>query len=157
MKKTFKVLKEKQDAMQQQQAQQKQQELDQQNQQAQATLQQAQQQHDQDNARLDYQAELDRVNKKEIALIAAESKGNTLPDVNQDSVPDVLEISKLTNEQNKAARDYQLKMADIMSKASQNDKKMEIEREKLKVARENQINDVQVARINASNRASKKK
>jgi len=157
MKKTFKVLKEKQDAMQQQQAQQKQQELDQQNQQAQATLQQAQQQHDQDNARLDYQAELDRVNKKEIALIGAEAKGNTLPDADVNGVPDVLEISKLTNEQNKAARDYQLKMADIMSKANQSNQKMEIEREKLKVARENQVNDVQVARINASNRANKKK
>ena len=157
MKKTFKTLRDKQDAMQQQQAQQKQQELDQQNQQAQAQLAQLQQQHDADNARLDYQADLDRINKKEIALIGAEAKGGALPDTNINGVPDVLEISKLDHERTKAASDYQLKMTDIMSKNNQSNQKMAVEREKLQVTRENMKNDIQVAKINASNRAAKKK
>ena len=155
MKKVFKTLKEKQDQMQQQQSQQQQQQLDQQNQQAQAQLQQAQQQHEEQIAHDDYQRELDRINKKEIAIIAAEAKGNILPDVNQNTIPDALEISKLGHEQDKAAKDYQLKMTDIQSKNKQAMEKMVIEREKLQVARENQANDLAVAKENAKGRSKK--
>jgi len=155
MKKTFKDLRDKQQQMQEQQAQQQQQQLDQQNQQAQANLAQAQQQHDADLAHEDYQNELDRINKKEIALIAAEAKGGALPDADANAVPDVLEINKLTHEQTKAAKDYQLKMADIQSKNMQNMQKLQVEREKLQVARENQANDLAVARENAKGRNKK--
>jgi hypothetical protein len=156
MKKVFKTLKERQEAMQDQQMQQKQQEMEQQQQQAQATLQQAEQQHQEQLAHDDYQNELDRINKKEIAIIAAESKGIGLPDVDQNAVPDVLEMSKLTNEQTKAEKEYQLKIAEIQSKSRESMNKMQIEREKLQVARENQKNDLEVAKVNARNRASKK-
>ena len=61
---------------------------------AQAQLEQAQLQHQQEMANENYQKELDRINKKEIALIAAESKGGPLSDVDVSGVPDVLEISK---------------------------------------------------------------
>ena len=156
MKKVFKTLKERQEQMQDQQQKQQQQELEQKQQQAEAQLQQAQQQHQEQLAHDDYQKELDRINKKEIAIIAAESKGNTLPDIDQNAVPDALEISKLTHEQMKAAKDYELKLAQIQSQNSQIQRKMEIEKEKLQVARENQKNDITVAKINASNRANKK-
>ena len=155
MKKTFKDLRDKQQQMQEQQMQQQQQQLEQQKEQAQASLAQAQQQHEQDLAHQDYQNELDRISKKEIALIAAEAKGGALPDVNANAVPDVLEISKLTHEQTKAARDYQLKMADIQSKNLQNNQKLQVEREKLQVARENQTNDLAIARENAKGRNKK--
>ena len=156
MKKVFKTLKERQEQMQDQQQKQQQQELEQKQQQAEAQLQQAQQQHQEQLAHDDYQKELDRINKKEIAIIAAESKGNILPDIDQNAVPDALEISKLTHEQMKAAKDYELKLAQIQSQNSQIQRKMEIEKEKLQVARENQKNDITVAKINASNRANKK-
>jgi len=155
MKKTFKDLRDKQQAQQEQQAQQQQQQLDQQNEQAQASLAQAQQQHDADLAHQDYQNELDRINKKEIALIAAEAKGGDLPDVDANSVPDVLEISKLSMEQSKAQRDYQAKLSDIASKNTIATQKLQIEREKLQVARENQANDLAVARENAKGRNKK--
>jgi hypothetical protein len=155
MKKVFKTLKDRQEAMQDQQMQQKQQEMEQQQQQAEAALQQATQLQQEKLAHDDYQAELDRINKKEIALIAAEA-GNGLPDVDQNAVPDVLEMSKLTSEQTKAAKDYEIRMADIQSKAKQNMDKMQLERQKLQVERENQKNDIEVAKINAKNRASKK-
>ena len=155
MKKVFKSLKDKQDAMQQQQAQLEQQKVEQQGQIAQAQIAQAQQIKDQDIANENYQNELDRINKKEIALIAAESKSGPLSDVDISGVPDVLEIGKLANDQTKALKDYEMKMAQINSQNQQASQKLQIEREKLQVARENQANDLAVAKENAKGRAKK--
>jgi hypothetical protein len=157
MKKVFKTLKEKQDAMQMQQQQMQQQQLEQQQQQAEAQLQQAQAQQDQQLAHDDYQNELDRINKKELALIAAEAKSGPLSDMDANAVPDVLEMSRITNDQAKAAKDYEMKMIDIQSKNKQSMDKMTLEREKLQVARENQANDLAVAKENAKGRAKKSK
>jgi hypothetical protein len=156
MKKVFKSLKDKQDAMQQQQAQLEQQKVEQQGQIAQAQIAQTQQMKDQEVANDNYQNELDRINKKEIALIAAESKSGPLSDVDVSGVPDVLEIGKLANDQTKALKDYEMKMAQINSQNQQASQKLQIEREKLQVARENQANDLAVAKENAKGRAKKK-
>jgi hypothetical protein len=155
MKKSFKDLRDQQMQMQQAQMQQQQQQLEQQREIAAAQLQQEQLLKDQEMQNENYQNELDRINKKEIALIAAESKAQ-LPDVNTNEVPDVLEISRISNEQSKLEKDNAVKMADIQSKMAQNAQKLQIEREKLQVARENQKNDLEIAKINAKNRASKK-
>jgi len=157
MKKVFKTLKERQEQIQDQQMQQQQQQMEQQQAQAEAQMQLAQQQQAEKLAHDDYQAELDRINKKEIALIAAESKSGPLSDVDTSGVPDVLEISKLANEQTKAAKDYQMKMADIQSKNTLAAQKLQVEREKLQVARENQANDLAVAKENAKGRNKKSK
>jgi hypothetical protein len=157
MKKVFKTLKDRQEQMQDQQMQQQQQQMEQQQQQAQAQLQQAQLAQEQQLAHDDYQKELDRISKKEIAIIAAESKSGGMPDIDQTGVPDVLEISKLANEQSKASRDYQAKMADIQSKNTLAAQKLQVEREKLQVARENQSNDLAIARENAKGRSKTKK
>jgi hypothetical protein len=156
MKKVFKSLKDKQDAMQQQQLDMQQQQQEQQQQQAMAQLQQAQEAQDKQLAHDDYQKELDRINKKEIALIAAESKSGPLSDIDKSGTPDVLEINKLAFEQSKAAKDYQAKLNDIQSKNALAAQKLQVEREKLQVARENQANDLAIARENAKNRANKK-
>jgi hypothetical protein len=157
MKKVFKDIKEKQEAMQQQQMQMQQQQQQAAQEAQQAQIQQAQVQHEQQLAHDDYQRDLDRINKKEIALIQAETSGKTLPDVNQNQVPDVLEMTKISSEQDKALKNYQLKMTDIASKNKQAAEKMAIEREKLQVARENQANDLAVAKENAKGRAKKSK
>jgi hypothetical protein len=156
MKKVFKSLKDKQDAMQQQQLDMQQQQQEQQQEQAMAQLQQAQASQERQLANDNYQAELDRINKKEIALIAAESKAGSLADVDESGTPDVLEISRLAFEQSKATKDYETKMNDIQSKNTLAAQKLQVEREKLKVARENQANDLAIAKENAKNRASKK-
>jgi hypothetical protein len=157
MKKVFKTLKERQEQMQDQQMQQKQQEMEQQQQQAQAQLQQAAQMAQEQQAHDDYQKELDRISKKEIAIIQATGFGKVeSEDTNQNTVPDVLEMGRLTHEQDKAAKDYKLKMADIQSKNKQAADKMAVEMEKLKVARENQANDLAVAKENAKGRNAKK-
>jgi hypothetical protein len=157
MKKTFKTLRDKIDAEKQQAMQLQQQQTEQQGKIAEAQMAQAQQQHDADIAHQDYQNELDRINKKEIALIAAESKSGPLSDVDMSGSPDVLELNKIANDQTKAMKDYEMKMAQINSQNSQAAQKLEIEREKLKVARENQANDLAVAKENAKGRNSSKK
>ncbi len=158
MKKTFKTLKERQEAMQDQQMQQKQQEMEQQQAQAEAQLQQAAQMQQEKQAHDDYQRELDRISKEKIAIISATGYGKVASeDVDKNAVPDVLEMSKLANDQEKAAKDFQMKMADINSKNKQAADKMALEREKLQVARENQANDLAVAKENAKGRNKKSK
>jgi len=155
MKKVFKTLKDRQEQLQDQQVQQQQQQMEQQKQIADQQIAAAQQQAAEKMAHDDYQNELDRINKKEIAIIAAEAKGG-LPDADMNNVPDALEIDKLMNDQSKAANDYQAKMADIQAKNSLAAQKIALEKEKLKVERENQVNDLKIAQTNAKNRASKK-
>ena len=108
--------------------------------------------------RADFHGNVYRINKKEIALIAAEAKNmGPLSDTDSSGVPDVLEINKLATEQSRLSKDYEARMADIQAKNAQNLQKLEIEREKLKVARENQKNDLEIAKLNAKNRAKKSK
>jgi len=157
MKKTFKDLKDQQIAMQQQAQQQQQQQLEQQAQQAQAQQQFAIQQHQENITNENYQNQLDRLSKEKIAIIQATGFGNVeSEDVNANTIPDVLEMSKLTQAENKATKDYGIKMADIQSKNKQASDKMSIEREKLEVARENMANDLAVAKENAKGRNNKK-
>lgn len=159
MKKVFKDLRDRQMQMQDQQMQTQQQQLEQQREIAAAQLQQAQIQKEQDIANENYQNQLDRINKKEIALIAAEAKsmGMGLSDVDKSGIPDVLEIEKIAAEQSRSSKEYETRMADIQSKNVQNLQKLDIEREKLKVARENQKNDLAIAKENAKNRGKKSK
>ena len=157
MKKVFTTLKSRQEELEITKLQQQQQQLDQQQQQADAQIQAAQQAQQEKMAHDDYQNELDRINKKEIALIAAESKSGPLTDVDTSGVPDVLEINKLATEESKAMKDYQSKMADIQSKNKVAADKLAIEREKLQVARENQANDLAIAKENAKGRNKKTK
>jgi hypothetical protein len=158
MKKVFKTLKERQEQLQDQQMQQQQQQMEQQQQIAEAQLQQAQVQNEQKLANENYQKELDRINKKEIAIIQATGFGNVeSEDLNQNAVPDVLEMSRFASEEAKAAKDYQLKMSDIQNKNRLAAEKLQLEKEKLQVARENQANDLAVAKENAKGRAKKSK
>jgi hypothetical protein len=156
MKKVFKTLKERQEELQNAQMQQKQQEIEQTQQIAQAQIEATQQQVQEKIANDNYQAELDRINKKEIALIAAESKSGPLSDVDTSGTPDVLEIEKIAMQKEKASKDYQMKMQDVMTKNRLAAEKLQLEKEKLQVARENQANDLAVAKENAKGRAAKK-
>jgi hypothetical protein len=157
LKKTFKDLRDRQVAQQDQTMQLQQQQQQAQQEQAQATLQQAAQMQQEKQAHDDYQRELDRLSKEKIAIIQATGFGNVQSeDVNANAVPDVLEMSKLTQAENKASKDYQAKMLDIQSKNKQASDKMSIEREKIAVARENMQNDLAVAKENAKGRNNKK-
>ena len=157
MKKTFKELRDQQIAQQQQAQQLEQQKLEQQQQQSQAALQQAAQLAQEQQANENYQKELDRLSKEKIAIIQATGFGNVeSEDINENTIPDVLEMSKLSQAESKAAKDYQSKMMDIQSKNKQASDKMAIEKEKIAVARENMANDLAVAKENAKGRNNKK-
>ena len=156
MKKTFKDLRDRQVGQQEQQMQMHQQQQEQAGKIAQAQMQQAEQLAQQKTANENYQNELDRVNKKEIAMINAMSKeGGASSDADNNGTPDALEIENLTMQQNKADKDYQAKMADINSKSSLAQQKLQIEREKIKLSRDNQANDLAVAKMNAKGREKK--
>ena len=157
MKKVFKTLKERQQQLEDQKMQQQQQQLDQQKQIAQEQIQQAQQMQAEKIAHDDYQNELDRINKVQIAVIAAESKSGPLPDLDMSGAPDVLEMSKLTAETNKATKDYETKMKDIQGKNQLGKEKIAVENRKIDADLKNQDNDLAIAKINASNRGSKSK
>jgi hypothetical protein len=157
MKKVFKDLRDRQVAQQDQQMQLQQQAQEQQAQQAQASLQQQAQLAQQQQAHDDYQKQLDRLSREKIAIISATGFGNVeSEDVNANAVPDVLEASRLANDQESAAKDYGLKMADMQSKNKQAADKMSIEKEKIQLARENMANDLAVAKENAKGRNNKK-
>ena len=153
MKKTFKDLRDQQLQQQQQAQELQQQQLEQQQQIAQAQMQQSQQMAAEQTANENYQNELDRVNKKEIAIINAMSKeGTATQDLDQSGSPDSLEIEKLAIQQSTARSNYDSKMADINSKNNLAQQKLQIEREKIKLARDNQANDLEVAKMNAKGR-----
>jgi hypothetical protein len=158
MKKVFKDLRDRQVAQQDQQIQLQQQQQQQQAEQAQAQMQQAAQLAQQQQAHDDYQNQLDRLSREKIAIIQATGFGNVASeDANTNAIPDVLEASRLANDQESAAKDYGLKMADMQSKNKQAADKMSLEKEKLQLARENMANDLAVAKENAKGRNSSKK
>ena len=150
MKKVFKTLRDKNDALQQQQLQQQQQELEQRAQQADAQIKQAYQEHQESMQNDNYQKQLDRLSKEKIAIISATGYGKVQSEDNDsDNVPDVFEISKLSAEKDKADKEFIGKIADIQSKNKQFNAKMAIEKEKLEVTRENMANDLAIEKERA--------
>jgi hypothetical protein len=157
MKKVFKTLQQRQQQLEDQKMQQQQQQLEQQQAQAEAAIASAQQMQAENMAHEDYQNELDRINKIQIAMINAESKAGPLSDIDESGTADVLEMSKLTAETNKASKDYEAKMAEIQSKNSLAAKKLAVDNRKIDADLKNQDNDLEIAKINARNRGSKSK
>ncbi len=155
MKKTFKELRDKQQEMQEQASQQEQQKIDQQQKQAEAILKQEALQKQIDMENENYQNELDRINKKEVALIGAMNK-ETPSDTNNDGVADALQVTNLNDAREKALQDHNSKLKDIQSKQSIAKDKMQVDREKIQLDRDNMANDLAIAKINAKNKNNQK-
>lgn len=156
MKKKFKDLRDRQIMIQDQEMQLKQQELEQSREVAQATLQQAEKVRQEEMANENHQNALDRLNKKEVAVIQALGRNdNATKDEDGDGVADALQLANLSLEETKARQDFEIKMRDISEKNALASRKMDIEEDKNKVARENMVNDLQVAKQNAKGRAKK--
>lgn len=159
IKDVFKKLQDKQDAFEQQKQQLEEQKVQKQDEQIKQQQELLQLQHEKELAFEAYQKEQDRLSKEKIAYISQLGKdGETMVE------PSALDLSKFENEQVKITNDYQSRLMElqqrqqeILSQNMQHSQKMQIEREKLQVARENQKNDITVAKINAKNRAQKAK
>lgn len=137
MKDTFKRLKEQQDALQQQQQSIEQQKLEQSQQQFQVTMEQQEAIRQQEMVNENYQKELDRLNKKEIAIIQSFNRqDDNLKDSDASGVPDILEISKLAMDKENAGKDYNLNLAKLSNDKQKEDNKLKIEMEKIKTEKE---------------------
>ena len=130
--------------------------LEQQKVEQQAAQFQAQQQKEEQQAMLEmenenYQNELDRINKKELAIISATGYGQVeTPDANNNGFQDVLETQKLNSERERINKEHQIKLQDIKSKFT-------LGMEKLKVDKANQANDLAIAKENAKGRGQNSK
>lgn len=163
LKDTFRKLKEKQDAFVASQQQMQQQQLQQSQQQFSENQQVAELARREEMINENYQRELDRVNKKEIAIIASFNRQqNNLKDTNGNAVPDLLEISQLSADSLRADRDYKIAMDKLTSErlqlASQRTAQLEqldLEKQKLAVKREEIASRERIAKTN-KNRYDKK-
>ena len=154
MKKTFKDLKDKQDQQIQIENQQKQQELDQSQKQFEKGLEEAERIRQAVEANENYQKQLDRINKKEVAAInALRNNENATEDADNSGIADSLEVTNQMNAKSKANQDYKSKMADITSKYALKRAELAVKREEIQVNRDNQANDLAVAKENAKGRS----
>lgn len=151
LKRSFKKIRDKQQEMMEQEQAMKQQQLEQQQ-----TQFQAQQQREQEEKMIEmennnHQNELDRLNKKELAIITATGYGQVeTADANNNQIQDVLEVEKINSDRSKLEKEHAVKLADIRSKFT-------LGMEKLKVDKANQANDLAIAKENAKGRNNSSK
>jgi hypothetical protein len=137
MKDTFKRLKDQQDQLAQSQQQIEQQKLGQQSEQFQAEMENNERVRMQEQVNENYQKELDRINKKEVALINSFNKQkDNLKDQSGDGVPDILEISRLTMDQEAAKKDHLVNLSKQAVERKKAEDTFNIEMEKIKFERE---------------------
>lgn len=165
IKDVFKKLKKQQDEMLKQQQQLEQQKVEQQ----QAQFEQAQQdilaKEDRDRQFESWQAELDRINKKEVAIINQLGRNeNAAADVNNNGVADALETTRLTSDIDQANNKHLLEVQKMNQATAAENKKLQLEYEKLKVKREEIESKIKIAKenktaseIKAKKSSSKKK
>lgn len=150
LKRVFKKIRDKQEQMQEQQQQMEQQQMEQQQQQFQEAMAKEEERFMIEMENLNHQADLERLNKKEVAVIRATGFGQVEgEDKNQDGVIDSFEVSKLATQRDMAEKEHIVKLQDIKSKFI-------LGMNKLKVDKDNQANDLAVAREHSKNRTKKK-
>lgn len=161
--KMFKDLKDKQDQRIAQEQQMQQQQMEQQQTQFEAQMAESERIREETIINENYNKEMDRINKKEVAIINTFSRQeNNMVDSDESGVPDILEVSRLNMDLNQADRAHQIQLQKIAmerekinQQRSSEISKMQLEKEKLQVVRENMKNDKEIAQINAKNRATK--
>jgi hypothetical protein len=148
LKRSFKLIKEKQEKLLQEQQDIQKQQLEQQQSQFEITEQRKQEAEMLKMENENYQNELERLNKKEIAIISASGYGQVEGvDKNNDGVMDVMELEKLNADRANADKAHKVKLADIRAKFT-------LGMEKLKVDKANQANDLAIAKENAKGRGN---
>lgn len=136
MKDTFKRLKDQQDQLANSQNQLKQQELQQGQQQFQVQMQEAQRMEQMKMLNDNYQNELDRINKKEVALIQSFNRQpDNLKDTNQNAVPDILEVSRLGMDEDQMKKDHIVNLNKVANDRQKNADHFKIEMDKIKLER----------------------
>jgi hypothetical protein len=138
----------------QQQQQNEQQALEQAAQIEQAKLKEVARQKEIDRINENYNKEQDRVSKERIAIISALGFGKVQgEDSNANAIPDVLESTRLSMEQGKSQKYYEIKLRELAQKEKELAAKRDLDLKKLEVDKENMKNDKEIALINARNKA----
>lgn len=151
LKRSFKKIRDKNMKMLEDQQAREQQQLELNQQQFQAAQQQEQMWKQIEMENENHQNHLDRLNKKELAIISATGYGQVeTTDANADGIQDVLEVQRIQQERDRLNKEHQIKLADIKSKFT-------LGMEKLKVDKANQANDLAIAKENAKGRNQSKK
>ncbi len=137
MKQISKKLKDEMDAYKKREQDQKDQELQQNQQQFEQILQYQEQIRRDIQENDNYNKEMDRINKKEVALITTFNKGNDpLAPTAPDGQPEVLEYSRLTADQDQFAQQHDLKTREFQQRQKEHNDKMGMEQQKLKAEKE---------------------
>ena len=132
MKETFKKLKEQQDALQQNQQNIEQQKLQQGQQQFDTELQKADVDKQKQMINENYQNELDRINKKEVAIITTFGRQkDNLKDDNANGVPDILEVSRLQLDQESAKKGHSIDLQKQANDRKKNEDKFNVDMQKI--------------------------
>lgn len=165
LKDTFKRLKKKQEEFMAQQQRIEQQKIEQQQQQFLQAQQAEEMSRNEQMINENYQRELDRINKREIALIATFNRQQeNLKDNNGNGTPDVMEISRLSMDQLEAERNHKsavealgLEKQKLATTRAAQLEQLSLEKEKLKVKREEISSRERIAKTNKNKYDSKKK
>ena len=112
-----------------------------------------------------WQKELDRINKKEVALIGAlKNNENATADNNGDGIADALQVAQLNQQSLDSTNKYNLELQKTNQERAARDRELSLEYEKLKVKREEIESKMKIAKenrtaseIKAKRSASKKK
>jgi hypothetical protein len=148
MKRVFKTLRDKQEEFQNQQLQNEQQALAQEKEIAQAQIEQQSYEAEQERIHDDYQREMDRINKKEIAIIGALGFGKVKgEDTNANQIPDVFEASRFALERDSANKEHQLRVMEMNADNKNRNEELKIEKERIKNEKEKLKNE----RLNMKN------
>jgi len=132
MKETFKKLKEQQDQLAQSQQQIEQQKLQQGQQQFETQMQKAEVDQQKLIVNQNYQNELDRINKKEVALISTFSRqDDNLKDSDANGVPDILEVSRLELDQESAKKGHSIDVQKQTNDRKKNEDKFKVDMQKI--------------------------
>jgi hypothetical protein len=157
MRDIFKSLEQKRDAYMQQEQQLKQQELETMQQSTQQQLAAQAEEKERDRQFQGQQKALDRESNERRAIITATGFGQTpSEDLDNDTIPDVLEASRLTLEHQNSLTATQLKQQELAQKQRESSQKGDIENKKIALAEKNMKNDKEIALINARNKPKPK-
>lgn len=156
MRAIFKDLKDKQDAIQQQEQQMQQQELEQKQEQAQAALKQAAQDKELDRIHDSEEKEKDRESKERIAVIQtfAKQPSNTA-DANGDGIPDIYEIANLGAHLDEVGKKHSIELQSLENERNKILSDSVLENRRLDL--EDKALDVEMAGIKSKERIAKAK
>lgn len=153
-----KKLKDQQDQFKQQEQQTQQQELQQQQAQFEQKMQYDEMVRKSEDDREDYNKDMDRINKKEVALINQFAKGNDpLAPTAPDGQPEILEYSRLQIDQNNMAQEHDLKIRQFQQQQKEHNDHIAIEQQKLAAEKERTKADLKGKQMELKKAAMQKK